>query len=581
MNPKHVLVLSLSVASVLVGGLSIVPHLLARQALGDSYQGIPLFYTDNEDYYIARSQEVLDGHPEVGSPYYFEYKGSVAVQPPLSERLHAALSQMIGIPLIMVFLIAKFMLPAVLFCLVAWLAICLVKDELPHVQILVGITAGLGATIGYDALSPSQILAVLGNQDIGLHLSLWTRPINPISGGIFLFATLLMLWSLWKNKNVGVAIFAGIVLGFSNSYFFSWGLGMSITGLLFLASLPMRDARRSLCFLMVLGISLLLNALMLLGFIGNPEGQTLALRNGLLLMREPLFNKVLLAALAVFAATSYGMVRQGMKPRELIKQPWWIFSLCILLGSLAALNQQILTGKAIWPYHFVQYTKPLAFVVVLAAVTAVARGRFRKPWHIACAALSIFFVFQSAVAASTYRAYENDFRTRQSWAPVFSWLKETPKESVVLALGPKSEALSIWIPAFTSNNVYISPYSMSGVPIERVEHNLFVEMRLEGVTTGTTQTWLIEHDQDIRTLFYRDWFDTFRRRDDQAWLDALRRDLAGKYAEFVLKDFRTELPKYRIDYLVTDEAYTSATLVELTLEEVARMNGFKIYRFLP
>ena len=57
--------------SILVGLLSVAPHIISMYMLGNSYRGIPFLYSDNEDYYIARIHEIIDGHYLVGSPYFF------------------------------------------------------------------------------------------------------------------------------------------------------------------------------------------------------------------------------------------------------------------------------------------------------------------------------------------------------------------------------------------------------------------------------------------------------------------------------------------------------------------------------
>lgn len=581
MNRKRVLGLILLVASLVVGGLSIAPHLLARQALGDAYRGIPFFYTDNEDFYIARTQEILDGHPSVGSPYFFEYKNQLPVQPPLGENVHAAISRLTGLSLVTVFLSAKFVLPAILFLLVACLVLRLLEDEDPWVRGLVAVTAGLAATIGYDVLGPRVLLAAIRGHDVGTYLLFGTRPINPITGALGLLGCLLLLWNLWKSKRVAVAVISGILLGFLDCYFFSWALGLAITGLLVLAAIIGKDVRRAILFTVVLSIGLLMNVQMFVNFLGNPSGQFLALRNGLLLMHEPLLNKTLLLALVVFLGASFALVRQGSELKVLGRQPWWIFSFIFLLGGLVALNQQVLTGRAIWPYHFVQYTKPLAYLVSLVVVTRAVRGRWKTAWLALCMALSVFLLFQSVVAASTFRFMEGDFRARQSWAPIFSWLRATPKDSVVLAEGPLAGKLSGWIPAFTSNNVYTSPYAMSGVDQDRLEHNVFVDMRFDGVSSTDARAWLGAHEGALRGIFYRDFFDVFRRRQDDGWFSSVLDDLAVKYTDFQRNDFHDELSKYRIDYLVLDDGYASTTRAELDLEEVAAFSPYKIYRFRP
>jgi len=39
--------------------------------------------TANEDFYLARIQEILDGHPSVGSPAFSEYKNEPPLSPPV------------------------------------------------------------------------------------------------------------------------------------------------------------------------------------------------------------------------------------------------------------------------------------------------------------------------------------------------------------------------------------------------------------------------------------------------------------------------------------------------------------------
>ena len=66
---KHYLAL---IFSILVGLIYAAPHLFFIISLGDKYHGLPLMATANEDAYIFRIREILDGHYLVGSPVYFE-----------------------------------------------------------------------------------------------------------------------------------------------------------------------------------------------------------------------------------------------------------------------------------------------------------------------------------------------------------------------------------------------------------------------------------------------------------------------------------------------------------------------------
>jgi hypothetical protein len=542
----HVILLFIA-SSLIVGALSIAPVFLAQQALGSDYQGIPFLFTDNEDFYIARCREVMDGYPNVGSPYFYEYKDEVAVQPALGEPVHAMIAEKTGISLITVFVWAKFFLPALLFLLIGLFTYQLTQGE-SWMRLVVGITAGLGATIGYEGFG-------IGN---GLHLSLWTRPINPIVGGLGLFFVLLLAWRMFARKETGLLILAGIMTGLLTCYFFSWALAMAMCGLLMLAALIRKEWRVAMGFALVLGISLLMNINRLIGFSGA-ESQALAMRNGLLLMRTPLLNKVLLAAGGVFAVCTAVIVYRAKEWRTLLKQPWWIFCAALLAAGLAVLNQQVLTGKAIWPYHFVQYTKPFALIVVLVSILHAVPDRWKRVWIGMCAVLSFAYVGHGVWAASTHVAVQEEFRSRQEQAALIDRINKVVDDGVVLVLGPEADKIGGWIPAYTSANVYWSNYVMSGVPMERIEHNLFLRMRIENVAPSSSATWLTEHREDVRALFFRDWFDVFSIRKDDPWLDGEVSRLASKYQEVAAIPLREYVDRYRLDLLVSPR--------ELTLQE--------------
>jgi len=71
--------------AVLVGLAVIAPHLLAQNALGRDYQGFPFLFKGNEDYYMAKIQEIVDGHWLANSPYLYDYKNKVSLVFPVGE----------------------------------------------------------------------------------------------------------------------------------------------------------------------------------------------------------------------------------------------------------------------------------------------------------------------------------------------------------------------------------------------------------------------------------------------------------------------------------------------------------------
>jgi hypothetical protein len=61
---KHWLAL---VFAVMIGLIYVGPHIAFIISLEDQYRGIPMMQTPNEISYLARIQEILDGHPMLGS----------------------------------------------------------------------------------------------------------------------------------------------------------------------------------------------------------------------------------------------------------------------------------------------------------------------------------------------------------------------------------------------------------------------------------------------------------------------------------------------------------------------------------
>ncbi|MBU0546244.1 hypothetical protein KKA13_03250, partial [Patescibacteria group bacterium] len=536
-----------------LGLLSVLPHLLAVRTLGVEYQGIPFMYSDDEDIYLARMQEIIDGHPALGSIFLYEYKNGFATQRSYGELFYVGLSRITGLTLPQTLVLAKFLFPILLFLFVySFLLKILPADDLSLRKIwaLVGSTL---VALGFDLLSMRDLFTVLRGQDIGLQLSIWTRPVNPILGALFVFGYLNLLWKGIFNRKRWFTVAAGVLLGGSVFYFFCWGAIFSVTVVLGTIFLVQKDWSRIKDVAITIGIGFIVSApywISTLRSIGGEAGRTIALRNGMFFTHSPLMNKTLFAALVVFLLISAYLVRRGKIWRELAREPWWFVMLSLLLGGLLALNQQIVTGREIWPYHFVQYTKPFAMIVVV--VTLSHLGKFRSKLFNSLGVIVLFTLFVQGVAvASTYRAVLPDFRDRQTEASVYEWINKNAEKDCVVLVVSSGERMARQIPAFTSCNVYGVYWLIDGIPAERIKHNFFVFLRLEGVDPENAEAYLREHHSLVRGYFYEDWDQMFKITPDE-WSDGKAAELAPEYQEFAKQPFTQELLRYRLDYVLTD-----------------------------
>jgi hypothetical protein len=198
----------------------------------------------------------------------------------------------------------------------------------------------------------------------------------------------------------------------------------------------------------------------------------------------------------------------------------------------------------------------MALIVVLVSIMRAVPDRWKRVWLGLCAVLSLAYVGHGAWAATTYPAVMDEFRARQEQAALFDRIGKMPADSVVLVIGSEADKIGGWIPAYTRANVYWSNYVMSGVPMERVEHNLFLRMRIENVAASSAQVCLTEHRADVRGLFFRDWFDVFSIRKDDTWLDGEVTRLAIKYQEAATIQLREFVDRYRLDLIVSPREFT-------------------------
>ncbi len=571
------------ILAAIVGGFSVAPHVIATRMLGSQYRGIPFMYLDNEDYYIARVQEIRDGHWPAGSPFLFEGKDASAVQPATGELIFYVLpSKLFGLSAISFAVFSKFLFPAMLFLLVYWLVLLMTVERESAGQRLSAIVAGLLSTIGYQFAPLSSFEAYFLGAATPTDLSIWTRPVNPVTGGLLLFLCLICLWKLFSNKLWKSALIGGVLIGASSFYLFSWAISITVAALLTVVAVIKKDAAlvKRLFVLGLLGTAPFFYFMYSLFRISGDDGMQASFRQGLLLTRAPLLNKTLLACLVVFLVLSLlSAWRERKSGKSFFLEPWWIFCFTMIIGGLAVLNQQLLTGRTVWPYHFVQYTKPMTYIVLVIIFTKTIRPISEVAWKTVLLFIS-FAVFVNALVmtSGTFSALPA-FAALQSDSDVYNWVRlYAPKDCVILT-DPTNTRHAQWIPAFTSCNVYLTHYTLSGVSTERMLHNFYFWMRQNDVTEESAYSFLQDHQGEILEAFFEDWRELYGQRPNNA-LTRKRTELVSGYAEFLKTPFQESLHKYRVDYFLTGEPLSEEKLrLYGVREKLFEFDGSYLYAF--
>ncbi|MBI1974867.1 MAG: hypothetical protein HYS57_00730 [Parcubacteria group bacterium] len=576
----------------LVGIIYIAPHLLFQWSLGDAYRGIPLMQTANEDEYLLRMQEILDGHPSLGSPVFFEYKSEPPLNPPVGEFLYVLPTIIFGISPVNTLIASRFFLPALLFLLVYALMLRLTGDG-GWQQRLNAIACGLLIVLGYDLIDYRTVLSYLqGHASPGSFL-LWSRPVNPILGALFLLSFLLLVWAVlqktqWrKSAIISAAVFLALMFG---SYFFSWGIALSALAVLILFLLARKEYKTAgtLAFIAPLGALFALPYwLAVWRAAQSPWYEASVLRSGLFLTHYPLLNKLLLVTLFFFLAL---LVIDFLVKRKrgiaFRPESWHWLCLSLLMGGLVAYSQQMLTGRTIWPYHFVQYTIPLSLVVGVVVLHRIVRGWSKVFWAATVsAATAASFLIGIYTQASVYATSAPSSAEIQDARPLFDWLNSLPKDCVVLQAGNGDGpgGFDNIIPAFTKCNLYDSLWVFSLLPEERIRHNYLTRLFFKGVTAETIEKYLQDNRHEARGRLYANWkglygvpdFPDFSDEGLSARIDAF----ADDYRHFYGQNMTSALRKYRVDVILSSVPLTEEITKRLpTIKMVAEISGNFIYQ---
>lgn len=591
--------------AIFIGLIYIAPNIFFILSLGDNYKGIPIMQTANEISYLARVRDILDGHPMLGSPFMFEYKDEWPITPPTGEMFYAIPSMALNVSPVNVIIASRFFFPFILFLLVYFLIYRLSDrdDNQLFSQKINAIAGALLVTLGYDLADYHAILDFLRDgQALAGNFLLWARPVNPILGAIFLMSFLIFIWSIVQGKSdkktiVGASFFLALMIA---SYFFSWGMAVSVVAMLVLIYLLKKDYRivKNLIAVIFFGV-LLASPYWYISWQASqsPWYEDSLLRSGLFYTHYPLLNKLMLAVLAVFVATVLFSALKNSDKAAAIKdrilssfRGWHWFCLALILGSLWAYSQQILTGRTVWPYHFVQYSIPLAMIVLMVLLYNIVRKESAWLWRagvfaVALASLSFGIYTQASVYNSG--AYGH-YRNLQLYAPLFDELDKKEKDCVVLARedGSESKMLNVMIPAFTHCNRYSSTEAPSLMPNERSLHSYLVALRLNGVGAGEIDEYLLENKREARGYLYSNWLGVFGypANDFPDFSDSLLeqrlKEFSEIYRQFTTRDFKTELNKYRLDYILSVGRLSKSFVSQLGgVELIFNSNNIFLYRF--
>ena len=482
--------------AIIVACIAGTPQLIVRGALGPADQGIPYLVNDSEGEYLSRIREILDGHIGVASPTLYEYKDSVTLIPPTGELLFYALPvKLSGVSLSTYVTMSRFLFPAILFLLAYFFILSLLtrNDEGARLSAIAG---ALLVTIGYDITNYRNLASIILHGSTSVSGLMWTRLVNPITGGMLLFAFLILLFRIVSERGgLRTILASSLTLSVMVGYIFvhiCFDAASSYCSLFCVAKnwrvWPCVSSASDICN--YYSHNLCGDRLVRHGdgaFMSDPQ------KAGLFFTREPLVNLIALATLigAVLCFAIFFRRDTSSEPQR----RWWIVLLAVAVASVLVYCQQIVTGMTVWPQHYSQYTKIMSLVVGAVLLHNILRSRAVRVWQCSTATLIVLALllgWRSFIAASSNTIPK--YADQQSFSGVMRYLNtHAPKDCVVYVSPAYPSEINRFIPALTGCNGYHTFYIYSGIPDERIMPNYLVSLRLQVLVAGWREMcWGIE-----------------------------------------------------------------------------------------
>jgi hypothetical protein len=543
--------------AIFVGAVYVCPDIWFLKKAGPEYKAIaPVGFID-ETLYLGRLNAVSKGDTELRNPAIYEHRRDPVIMPGLSEMIEAGAGRIFGLGLAKLDMAATFILPAVLFLLIALLAYE-ISSSAPGSAI-----AALTVLFGTHLFSRAFLFSgkIFSSS---YDLPLWfARPITPQMHFIFFVAVLAAVYKALIDNRIIFVVLAGFLLGalFYVSVFY-WVYIYALLGVLFVFLMFEKDYSSIIKIVFMSVVACLISVpywLENLKTMAHPNYGTLLYRFNIAFTHKPIAPVSAIAVLALVISARKAIIGQGGKKA-------FYFLSSLMLAVLLTLNQQVFTGKLFKQSHWTTYTGKFAIIVTaLIAITFLARsfyGRNKALTNISrvaavsfCALLAIHAIGMQAKYCVKH--FGCNMRL-QKMAGVFNWLsKHTSPDDVILP-SPNDVTLSEQIPIYTRNFVYYSePFlCLSLASFDETRYRMLASYKLFGYTIDDAKRHPYAWDGAV--------FLTSDTNRDGSFVAAEKEKFEKEYSSMSAADGLKLARKYKVDYVLADDEKDGAVIKNLS-----------------
>lgn len=434
MSDKTIKICALLALAIIVGCIYIYPDMKLIHELKSNYHGITMTATNDELKYLGSINAFykgknftlsgFDNYEHRGQPWTFGFFPGVFL---------GTIGKLLRISVVNLDILMSFILPAVLFVLVFSLTFRFCES------MSLSLLSSASVLLGYDIFTgrPSLLKSIF-NVNYPKPL-LFLRPISPQFNHILLILSLLLIYKSLNSEKKSFLWISSLALGLLfYSFMYSWTFiyaGLLVLVIIFMIKKEFVRIRKIIFIFLVsfvISIPYWINCWRLIHL---SDYHYLEYLNKIIYTHKPI-TPLFHILLTSFILLSYF--------RKKIDFTFWYIT-SFLIGGLICLNQQIISGKILYPGHWLGYSNKTFLIIALFAsfknfkesyfinkitnITIIRRS-------IICLSLSFLFILAFNQQANFYEKNKNFYFQKQSLSPVFSWLRQNTGGNDVILTDP-------------------------------------------------------------------------------------------------------------------------------------------------
>ena len=554
--------------AVIVAVLSVAPQFVFMQ--DDSYQGVEMFATDAELFYLSRIQEVVDGERTISNAY-LEDKSIPYLYPILDENISATVAQVTGQSVPRANILLKFVSPFLMFLLIYALWLRIFNDK------RIAILSVFLTFFAYSLVDgPSYVIDLLKLQVQTADFLPYTRPIHPSISGFFLFGVLCLLWPIVsgsgdKTKWWRLALI-GLLSGLSlYSYVYFWTFLVVFVGLYGIYYLYKKEWGMFREMVVITVVNLLATIPYWLNYLAARAHEfyvETAFRNGLVHTRE-FVNSTWLFIFLIAMLIPWPELYRRAKPFM------WAFVLSLIIVT----EQHMITGIKLHHSHYHFYIGKPLISIFAAFLFVYLVDRFVKlemiKWGLVILAGAVLFLNGYLIQTASYDRYYDEFVNAQRYAPLVEYLNEFDETRNVWAeVREDSDLLAAYTHHNTPNHDSLA-YALGSNDF--MVDRMLLNYRILGIADIDIFDYLLENRSDASqgafVMGYRELSGSYGSIPDEHL-----KQIAERYQEFMERSYADVFSQFSVDLIINDLTVRTELESVPGLKEVKRINeDFVVY----